>query len=222
MRPHLLAVTAIALVALAGSAIAQEGAPAEARPVPPVVEAWAAAWNAADAEGMAALFTEDGTYEDLAFQVRFQGREGVAAWVGLTAEAIPDARIAIVDAFQAGDRVAVRWVLSGTPGALGSTPLTGESFEVPAVSILVMDGELIESATDVYNLAELLRDVGLPSGPWVPPPAPDRTRAASAPKGGAFLVIFAHLCGSRFGPCKAGYCAPRGVPTWVASSVRWP
>ncbi|MBC8129894.1 MAG: hypothetical protein H7Y08_06190, partial [Rhizobiaceae bacterium] len=35
---------------------------------PPIVAAWAKAWNAGDAAGMAALFTADGVYDDYAFQ----------------------------------------------------------------------------------------------------------------------------------------------------------
>lgn len=69
----------------------------EQGPVPPVAREWAAAWNAGDAEQMAGLFAEDGIYEDHAFQVAFQGRDGVAQWVSITTESIDEPRVEIAE-----------------------------------------------------------------------------------------------------------------------------
>lgn len=166
----LLSAALMLAVALPGAAAAQDGsAAAEPRPIPPIVEKWAKAWETDDAQGMADLFTEDGVYEDFAFQARFQGRDGVATWVKLTAENIPEVRAEILDAFQAGDRVAVRWVFHGTPLRFAAIEATGKSFAVPAVTVFEMEGDRIRRASDYYNLADLFRQVGLPAGPWTPP-----------------------------------------------------
>lgn len=140
---------------------------------PRVVRQWAAAWNTGSPEDMAALFTEDGTYEDHAFQAAFQGRDGAAQWISITNASIDDAHVEIHEAFRGGDRIAVQWTFSGknTAGGLAGLPPTGKSFSVLAVSIFEMEGNKIRRVDDYYNLADLLRQVGLPSGAWVPPPA---------------------------------------------------
>lgn len=167
-----LSMSAPVLLAFAGAGLAQSTATAisdATRSIPPIAAQWAAAWENDDAQGMAALFTPDGIYEDFAFQARFDGQDGVAMWVEITARAIPDARAEIIDAFRAGDRVAIRWTFHGTPENFAAIPGTGRSFAVPAATILNMDGEKIAKASDFYNLADVFRQVGIEAGPWVPP-----------------------------------------------------
>lgn len=135
-------------------------------PVPRVVREWAAAWNTGDPQRMAALFTEDGVYEDKAFGAVFEGKEGVARWVEITTTSIDDAQVEVHDAFRKGDRIAVRWTFSGTDsaGGLGGQPPTGRSFSVPAVSVFETKGNKIERVEDYYNLADLLGQLGLSPG----------------------------------------------------------
>ncbi len=81
MRPAFLPTATLVLLGFGVGAAAQYAERASAQPLPPVVEAWANAWNDFDARGMAALFTEHGVYRDEAFQATFAGRDAVAAWV---------------------------------------------------------------------------------------------------------------------------------------------
>lgn len=154
-------------------AAGHEARDANRRPAPRVVKQWAAAWNAGSPERMAALFTEDGVYEDHAFQVVFRGRDGVAQWVSITTGAIDDTHVEVTGAFRSGDRIAVQWTFSGTDsaGGLGGQPPTGKSFSVPAASIFEMKGNKIRRVDDYYNLADLLRQLGLPSGAPAQPTA---------------------------------------------------
>lgn len=138
------------------------------RPVPEVVQRWMDAWNNADAEGMAALFTETGVYQDFAFGARVEGQEGVAGWVELTVQNIPDARGEILDAFRVGDRAAVQWTFSGTPLRMGPVEGTGASFSVPVTSVLVLEGDRIRAVHDYYNRAEIFRQLDLPSDGFAP------------------------------------------------------
>lgn len=55
-------------------------------------------------------------------------------------------------------------------GRVGQPP-TGKSFSVPAASIFEMKGDKIRRVDDYYNLADLLGQLGLQPGAWVPPPA---------------------------------------------------
>lgn len=144
---------------------------ADQRPVPRVVREWAAAWNTGSHERMVGLFTEDGVYEDHAFQVVFNGKDGIAQWVSITNQVIDDTHVEVEEASRAGDRIYVEWTFSGTnsAGGLAGQPPTGESFSVPAVSVFEMEGGKIRRVDDYYNLADLLRQVGLPAGAWTPP-----------------------------------------------------
>lgn len=138
------------------------------RPVPEVVQKWMDAWNSADASGMAALFTEGGVYQDYAFGAKVQGKDGVAGWVELTVQNIPDARGEIIDAFRVGDRAAVQWIFTGTPIRMGPVEGTGKSFSVPATSVFVLEGNRIRAVHDYYNRAELFAQLGLLSDGFAP------------------------------------------------------
>ncbi|MFE3172797.1 nuclear transport factor 2 family protein [Amycolatopsis sp. NPDC059090] len=156
------------LAALTSGSVAQAQV---SQRIPHVVKAWADAWNSGDAAKMASLFTDDGTYQDNAFQVAMSGQEGVANWVEITERSIRNAHVDVQDAFRSGDRIAVRWTFSGTDtGAFDKTrPATGKSFRVPVSTLIDLRGERIRQLTDYYNLADVLRQVGLPAGPWTPP-----------------------------------------------------
>jgi steroid delta-isomerase-like uncharacterized protein len=164
MLALLFANLAVVITFVSPRAVAQE-----MNTLPPIAQQWMNAWNDKDPEAMTALFTEDGTYEDLAFQAKFQGKEAVAAWVRLTADHIPDLKGEIIDAFQSGDKVAVRWTFTGTPLEMGPIQGTGKTFSVPAASLIELRGGRIASVTDFYNLADLFRQLGLDAGDWVPP-----------------------------------------------------
>ena len=161
------------VVAFAAGAAPRASAQATPTAVPPIVERWAAAWNAHSPEQLAALFTDDGVYEDLAFEFVMRGKRGVASWVTITLAGAPDARVELLYAFQAGDRAAAHWIFSGThTGAWGpDLPPTGKAFSLPVASLFELEGDLIRRVGDYYNLATWLRQVGLPAGPYVPPGA---------------------------------------------------
>ena len=170
MRTLIVAASCVLALAQPLAVMAQNAPPADHdASILPVVAAWAEAWNTADASAMAALFAPDGVYEDWAFQAEFQGPEGAALWVELTAAAIPDARMEVLDAFQAGDRIAVRWTFTGTPIRFADIPSTGESFSVPVVSVIELEDGRIARVQDAYNLADLFRQVGVDPSLWVPP-----------------------------------------------------
>lgn len=140
-----------------------------ARRTPAIVKAWIAAWNRGDPKAMAALFAEDGVYDDHAFQARSEGRAAIATFVAITNGNMPGAKAEIADVFQTGDRIAIEWIFSGAPLRFGATPLAGKSFSVPVVTLLRMKGDRIQHEDDFYNVADVFRQLGLPAGPWTPP-----------------------------------------------------
>lgn len=153
---------------------------AQASPVvaPPLVERWAAAWNAHDPAAMAALFTDDGLYEDLAFGGSFQGREGVAEWVTITGSVIPDAGVELVNVYESDGWATAEWIFTGSviatsaPDASTPTP----SFSVRAASVFELEGDLIRRVSDYYNPSAVLGMTAQPAGDGVP-----ETAATPAP-----------------------------------------
>jgi steroid delta-isomerase-like uncharacterized protein len=135
---------------------------ANASSVPSIAQRWMGAWNAKDSVAMCALFTSDGRYEDLAFKISAKGAKGVATWVQISIDHIPDLRGEILDAFQAGDQVSVRWTFSGTPRMLGPVRGTGKSYRLTVFSILELNGDKIARVADCYNLADLLQQIDIP------------------------------------------------------------
>lgn len=135
---------------------------ANTSPVPSIAQRWMNAWNAKDPDAMCALFTPDGGYEDLAFKISAKGPKGVATWIKISIDHIPDLRGEILDAFQAGDQISVRWTFSGTPRMLGPVQGTGKSYSLTVFSILDLNDGKIARVADCYNLADLLQQIGLP------------------------------------------------------------
>jgi steroid delta-isomerase-like uncharacterized protein len=135
---------------------------ANTSPVPSIAQRWMGAWNAKDPAAMRALFTPDGRYEDLAFKISAKGPRGVATWVQISIDHIPDLHGEILDAFQAGDQVSVRWTFSGTPRRIGPVQGTGKSFRLTVFSILELNGDKIVRVADCYNLADLLQQIDIP------------------------------------------------------------
>ncbi|ELX13930.1 SnoaL-like domain-containing protein [Janthinobacterium sp. HH01] len=136
--------------------------------MPSIAVQWMAAWNAKNPEAMAALFTPDGIYADFAFKMSAECPAGVARWVQMSIDHIPDLCGDILDAFQIGNKVSVRWQFSGTPLMLGPVPGTGKSYTVTVFSILeIRDGKILR-ACDCYNLADLLQQIDLPMSTYLP------------------------------------------------------
>jgi steroid delta-isomerase-like uncharacterized protein len=73
------------------------------------------AWNAHDTEGVLACFTDDCVYEDVAFEIKMQGHEGLRQFADMLFRTIPDFGYEMT-AHVVGDKAAaVEYVLTGTP-----------------------------------------------------------------------------------------------------------
>jgi steroid delta-isomerase-like uncharacterized protein len=138
--------------------------------LPLIAEQWRDAWNAKNPDAMRALFCADGKYQDFAFKISAEGASRVGAWIQISIDHIPDLRVEILNAFQAGDQVSVEWTFSGTPLMLGPAAGTGKRFSVTVFSILELAGGKIVRAADCYNLADVLQQLDIVH-PSLPGPA---------------------------------------------------
>jgi ketosteroid isomerase-like protein len=154
-----LSIAALGVTAMTGSASADRRQP-EHRPAD-VAAAWASAWSGTDPQALAALFTPDATYTDLALNVVSTGRAGVASWKQGTDQMIADVRVTVSESFRGGDHVAIEGTYAGhIHGA--PTP-----FAVPIATILELRHGLISSDKDYYSLSTVLAQSGLPAN-WTP------------------------------------------------------
>lgn len=137
-----------------------------------IVRSWTQRWNAGDAADMAELFTVDCSYRDQAFQAHFTGREGVAEWMRITQSHIPDLHIDLLACFGDERQAMARYTLSGTFGPDhpfdAGHEVSGRTFAVPGASYFTVRGDRIHAVEDFYNLADLMRQLGLPAGPFTP------------------------------------------------------
>jgi steroid delta-isomerase-like uncharacterized protein len=149
----------VGLTVSRGLARAQATPSAATAPIP---AAWAAAWTSHDSARVAALFTEDGTYEDLAFGLVAHGIEGVKAFADGFFAASPDLSVDLTAGFQSADWAAAEWLFSGTDrGVFPGRPPSGRRFSVRGATIFALrDGKVVRD-TDYYNLVTLQEQLGV-------------------------------------------------------------
>jgi len=76
--------------------------------------------------------------------------------------ALPDIRFALDDLVVAGDRVVVVWTATGTHlGVLMNIPPSGRRVSVRGVATFIVRDGLICRATYIWDVASLLRSIGL-------------------------------------------------------------
>ena len=109
-----------------------------------------AAISSHDAEKIAACFTEDCFYEDVALGGVMRGREAVKAGYSDIFAVIPDFKVEILGLFVAGFRVGSEWVMTGTSS-------TGKSFSTQGASISELREGKIRRNTDYYDPASFLQ-----------------------------------------------------------------
>ena len=95
-------------------------------------------WNAKKRDQIEVLLAED--FIDYHYPPEYpRGPEGAKMWFDYVTKAFPDMNCEIKDIIADGDKVVVRYVLSGThEGELGGIPATNKKVSVPAVSIYYM------------------------------------------------------------------------------------
>jgi len=128
-----------------------------------VNDATYAAWNAHDADAVAAVFAEDAVVREAGTDAETRGRAAIRERAVMLLAAFPDFRLERISLVIDGDRHADRWVMTGTHrGELFGIPPTGRSVRIEGATFTRMgaDGLVIE---DVHfsNTASLLAQLGV-------------------------------------------------------------
>ena len=119
-------------------------------------------FNTHDAEGTAALFAEDAVLHDSGVARPAVGPQQIAALYTRHYAAIPDAHVRVDRMVAEADTVVVEWTSSGTHrGKLMGIPPTGKQVNFKGVSLIRYRSGLAIADTRVWDLAGLLRQIGL-------------------------------------------------------------
>ena len=138
---------------------------------PAFVEGWGKryleAWNSLDADGVAAMCTEDVVWNDPGLPEPAHGREGVRAFVRATADAFPDFHVEELGQsyFSADEpRVLSRYRMTGTmlgPWEYTNLAATGRRIDVLGVDEWTFRGELMSHYMTYYDSLDMARQLGI-------------------------------------------------------------
>lgn len=123
---------------------------------------YTAVWNGSDPETADELVHEEYFIHDRDLTAQLRGPELYRALASATREIFPDMSFTIEDLIAAGEKVAVRWTMTGThQGVMFGVEPTGRRVELSAIEInRFEDGKLIETWTQNDQLG-LLYQLGV-------------------------------------------------------------
>jgi steroid delta-isomerase-like uncharacterized protein len=119
-------------------------------------------FNTHEPHAAAAYFDEEAELRDVAVARPATGRQQIAAVYARQIAAIPDSVVRVDRMVAEGEMVVVEWTLSGTHrGRLMGIPATGKPVSFKGVSMLRYRKNMVVADTRVWDLAGLLRQIGL-------------------------------------------------------------
>jgi steroid delta-isomerase-like uncharacterized protein len=143
---------------------AQEATPTA---LPHALNEWIAGWQALDADRIAAVYHEDAVHLLVALDQTLTGREAIRANIVALMEAVPDATLAVNQAFGVGDAAAVDWSYAGhyTNPFPGFPPPAGQALAFRASTLFQLADGLVTQSTEFFDFYGLAVQLGL-----LPPP----------------------------------------------------
>ncbi len=140
-----------------------------------IVETWLETFYVAkDPAALAALYTNDGVFEDVPSGISIEGANNIKCFVKGALTLFGDFKLEILSAFTGRDYAVAEYFLTATnTGLYPSTPdnnTTGKTFRIRSVTILVLKGNKIERSADYYDNAGVLVQLGLIEAPPLPEP----------------------------------------------------
>jgi steroid delta-isomerase-like uncharacterized protein len=127
-------------------------------------------WNAfaaKDVPSALACFADDISYEDLAVQQIHRGKDAVRAFWDLCFDAAGDSFKAVQESLVVDEQsYSFEWTVSGViDGSFGIFSGDGQSFTIRGISTGLISGGLIAQNRDYWNLADVLRQIGVSEVP---------------------------------------------------------
>lgn len=120
------------------------------------------AWNSHDLDLAARFYAMNYVGEDCGQSRSHHGKDGLKEFLGSYLSAFPDWHLQATETLVDGNRVALAWAASGThKGTILNIPATGRTISIRGVSMLTIAAGEVERATYLWDVAGLLREVGL-------------------------------------------------------------
>lgn len=120
------------------------------------------AWNSHDPQRVAALCARDYEGENVGEATPHRGPAGMAASVAAYLTAFPDLHFIIDDVVIQGERVVQVWQAHATHrGPLMNIPATNRRIAVRGASLLTFRAGQLYRAVYIWDVAGLLREIGL-------------------------------------------------------------
>jgi steroid delta-isomerase-like uncharacterized protein len=120
------------------------------------------AWNAHDVQAVAAHYAPDYEEIDVARARPEVGPDNVRRTILYYLRAFPDFKLTLDDVIVNGERVAMYWTWTGTHrGTFMNIPATGRNVMVRGTSLVDLENGQIRRAVRIWDLAGLLRSIGL-------------------------------------------------------------
>jgi len=121
-----------------------------------------AAWNSHDPAAAAALYADDCQGSDISQVAPLQGRAEMQDYFARFFAAFPDVQLRVDSVVQEENRYALAWTAEGTHlGKLMNIPPSGKNIAVRGMSQVVVKDGLITTSAVVWDMAGLLRSIGL-------------------------------------------------------------
>jgi steroid delta-isomerase-like uncharacterized protein len=120
------------------------------------------AWNSHDIEKVLDFYSPHYTGEDVGQAFLLRGHEGIRAMLENYWKAFPDLEFTLTDAVVQAGRLAIVWMAEGThQGMIMNIPPTGHRVAVRGVSIIDVQEGLVVRGQYIWDLAGMLRHMGL-------------------------------------------------------------
>lgn len=128
-----------------------------------LIQDWAAAWSGAlPLDRFLALFTDDAIYEDVAAAHLQRGKSEIEGFYRSARVAFPDFKVELTSLVAGIDRASAEWRMTGTQkGELMGLPATHKTISMRGISAFELTGGKIKRTTDYYNMAEMMKQLGL-------------------------------------------------------------
>lgn len=121
-----------------------------------------AAWNAHDVEGIAQFYAEDFEGVDVAYAAPSRGRDDIRHTMSRYLVAFPDLQFNIKDLVVQENKASLAWIGRGThQGKVMNIPPTGRKIEIWGTSFFTIHNGQITYSLHIWDVAGLLRSLGL-------------------------------------------------------------
>ena len=120
------------------------------------------AWNSHDTEKVMGFYSPDYIGDDIGLATPLRGRDGMRMKLHEYWTAFPDLRFDVISTLVEGSRVVIVWNGEGTHyGTFMHIPPTGHRIQARGVSILDVQDGMVTRGQYIWDMAGMLRHMGL-------------------------------------------------------------